>query len=184
MSAPQGVGSPAGLERLLVLEERFWARVLRLPGDGCWEWQGARVHNTYGRAWDGEQVEYAHRLSWRLSHGPIPPGFLVCHRCDNPPCVRPDHLFLGRSEDNVADMVKKGRHVSRAGEASGSRRRPESRPRGEDNVRAKLTTEMVLAIREEFASKGTPKLTLARRYGVNPSTISSIVLRRTWRHVP
>lgn len=83
----------------------FWSRVDK-SGD-CWLWTGARDGKGYGRL--GNKV--ASRLSWELSHGPIPRGKLVCHKCDNPPCVRPDHLFLGSPADNFYDMVAKGRGV-------------------------------------------------------------------------
>lgn len=86
----------------------FWDRVL--IGDGCWEWQGAKGTFGYGavNVWPRRQMT-AHRRAWELWHGPIPEGAHVLHRCDNPPCVRPDHLFLGAPADNVDDMIAKGR---------------------------------------------------------------------------
>jgi hypothetical protein len=91
------------------LEERFWSRVRK--SDGCWEFvSGASKGYGYlniGRR--DEQEVLAHRYSWELHNGPIPDGLLVLHRCDNPPCVRPDHLFLGTKKDNADDMVRKGR---------------------------------------------------------------------------
>jgi hypothetical protein len=91
--------------------EQFWANVAK--GDGCWEWQGVRKTEGYGR-WGVGIKAYghggvAHRMSWILANGPIPAGMLVCHRCDNPPCVRPDHLFLGTAVDNNRDRDAKGR---------------------------------------------------------------------------
>lgn len=91
--------------------ERFWERVGK--SDGCWEWTGYRAPAGYGQLGRGprnEGLALAHRLSWEFHYGPIPDGLLVCHRCDNPPCVRPDHLFLGTFVDNAQDMVSKGRH--------------------------------------------------------------------------
>jgi len=92
------------------LEDRFWARVDRDP-DGCWEWTGARWVEGYGRLSLGPGVgpKKAHRLSWELHYGAIPDGLDVLHRCDNPPCVRPDHLFVGTQADNMRDARAKHR---------------------------------------------------------------------------
>lgn len=84
----------------------FWDRVL--IGDGCWEWQGGCFNTGYGSARYRKRSVPAHRVAWALWHGELPgPGVFVCHRCDNPPCVRPDHLFLGSNQDNQNDKVKK-----------------------------------------------------------------------------
>lgn len=94
--------------------DRFWAKV-RVQEDGCWEWAGGLMWDGYGafhRDGDGSVKQRAHRISWEYSNGPIPSGMLVCHRCDNPRCVRPEHLFLGTDQDNVDDMMSKGRHAS------------------------------------------------------------------------
>lgn len=105
----------------------FWKYVdVVLEGDDCWEWKGFRRKNGYGvTTGDGNQTTKrtqmgAHRRSWILTNGPIPRGLFVCHRCDNPPCVRPDHLFLGTHIDNMTDMHAKGREAR--GERAGIRR--------------------------------------------------------------
>lgn len=87
---------------------RFEDRVLL--DDGCWEWTGGRTTAGYGECWVDRKVTYAHRAAYELWVGPIPPGASVLHRCDNPGCVRPDHLFVGDHNDNMADMTAKGRH--------------------------------------------------------------------------
>ena len=92
--------------------ERFWSKVQQ--SDGCWEWQGGKASMRYGRfryhTSTGEVLHVpAHRFAWTLAYGSIPDGMYVCHKCDNPPCVRPDHLFLGTPGDNVRDMVTKHR---------------------------------------------------------------------------
>lgn len=94
------------------LDQRFWEKVSK--SEGCWEWQGSVGTGGYGKIslQQSRKIVLAHRVSWTLHFGDIPDGMLVCHRCDNPPCVRPDHLFLGDTKANADDMVRKGRHRS------------------------------------------------------------------------
>lgn len=88
-------------------EQYFWSRCARV-GE-CLEWQGYRMPNGYGHVAFLGRMRLAHRVAYELTHGPIPEGMLVCHRCDNPPCTDPEHLFLGTHSDNVQDMLRKGR---------------------------------------------------------------------------
>lgn len=87
---------------------RFWARVAQ--GDGCWEWQGLRDGNGYGLFGVANRNHGAHRASWEIANGPIPDGLMVRHDCDNPPCVRPDHLRLGTALDNARDAMERRRY--------------------------------------------------------------------------
>ncbi|MFF6966284.1 HNH endonuclease signature motif containing protein [Streptomyces anthocyanicus] len=104
-------GNLTGLYPQGPAEERFWLRVER--AEGCWNWQGARSDTGYGHLASDEGPEVlAHRFSYQLHGGVISEGMVVCHRCDNPACVNPDHLFLGSQRDNVHDMISKGRNVS------------------------------------------------------------------------
>ena len=89
-------------------QERFWSRVDRSPG-GCWEWTGRRARGGYGEIWWHGRDQRSHRVAWELLEGPIPEGLFVCHHCDNPPCVRTSHLFLGTALDNNRDRQAKGR---------------------------------------------------------------------------
>ena len=92
------------------LRERFWAKVQK--GAGCWLWTGCKGYDGYGHFRLGTRsATRAHRVSWELHYGPIPEGLLVCHRCDNPTCVRPDHLVLGTSADNERDKARKGKRA-------------------------------------------------------------------------
>lgn len=157
-------------------ESDFWQRVTR-SATGCWAWSGGTDKDGYGfLRFRGRRVK-AHRLAWELLHGPIPQGMFVLHRCDNPPCVRPDHLFLGTNDDNMADMAKKGRAVS------GSKKHPERMPRGEEHPRAKLTEEGVRRLREKYCAGDTSQQLLAKEFGISQFTVSAIIRRKRWAHV-
>lgn len=141
--------------RRMTYAERFWTWVNKT--DGCWLWTGAFRNFGYGVGKLNGRTERAHRISWTLTNGPIPPGMCVCHRCDNPPCVRPDHLFLGTDADNHADMRQKGRMATAA-------KMPHS----------KLSDDDILDIRTLHAF-GASNLDMAKAYGVASSLISRII---------
>lgn len=147
----------------------------------CWQWSGSVTSKGYGRFSYNGKAERAHRVSWLLHFGPIPDGMLVCHRCDNPGCVNPDHLFLGTAAENTMDMDAKGRRVNAplTGDDHYARQDPSRVLRGEQSAPAKLTVQQVIAIR---ASSET-QTRLARRYGITQAAVSSIIRRRTWAHV-
>jgi hypothetical protein len=94
----------------MTIDARFWSRVaVRQPSD-CWEWTGCRTALGYGRFGIGKRVVKAHRRAWELVNGAIPDGLWVLHKCDNPPCVNPSHLWLGTDAENQHDMSAKGRN--------------------------------------------------------------------------
>ena len=139
--------------------EGFWARVRVTPS--CWLWQGGKVGSAgYGRLYFGGEGHRAHRVSYELCNGPIPEGLIVRHKCDNPPCVNPDHLEVGTHQDNSDDKVSRGRH------AYGER------------CRTPLSDEQVSEIR---ASTET-QVVLAKRYGVTQPAISHIINGKRRNH--
>jgi len=166
-----------GSERSTALRFWFW-KGARLVHDAtsCWDWQRSRGSHGYGQFYEerGKPL-LAHRYAWTITHGAIPHGKYVLHRCDNKKCVRPDHLFLGTQADNMADMNAKGRHGKVA-------------LRGEQNPRAKLNIEAIQHIRANFIA-GTRQqpgnaLLFATKYGVARALIYAIAARKIWRHVP
>lgn len=161
------------------LAERFWLKVER--GNGCWSWTGNCQHDGYGVIRLLNKTLVAHRVSWELHRGPIPVGLSVLHHCDNRPCVRPDHLYLGTQVENGADMVRRGR--SAKGARSPMRLHPESRLYGERNHEAKLTTDDVRDIRQRYETRSALMPTMAREYGVTTTQIWRIVHRMTWKHI-
>lgn len=156
--------------------ERFYLRRITSK-EGCWEWRGTLL-NGYGCLFVRGQSRYAHRISYELEFGPIPCGLIVCHKCDNRKCVRPDHLFLGTLRDNVTDRHAKGRDAK--GNANGSRVRPDRRPRGEAVYNARLTCEKAQQIRDLYAAGGVTERALAKTYGVSRGAISSVLRNWTW----
>lgn len=148
---------------------RFWAKVDRRGPDDCWPWTGSRKPMGYGHFVMLKKDYNAHRLSYELANGPIPAGQHVLHRCDNPPCVNPAHLFLGTHTDNMHDMDAKGR-----------------KSRGEATRRHKLTAEDVRAIRAGFRQLTPYKSNcgrMAKQYGVTSMTVLNAALGRTWSHL-
>lgn len=157
MNKPKAIGTKAetAVTRYLVANG-FPQRVLakgRWTETGCLEFTGAKANKGYG-------------LAWVTLHGDIPSNLVVCHRCDNPPCFNPDHLFLGTPADNTADMVGKGRH----------RYVPH---RGTTNGRTRLTEDQVRQIRA-LAAEGQSCRAIGREFGVAPGTVSSVVRRVNW----
>lgn len=147
---------------------RFWSRVKKNSGPSgkCWEWTGHRNHDGYGRAWWNGRHILAHRLAWLLNGHSVPNGLCLCHRCDNPPCVRPEHLFVATQKENIADSYAKGRQRTEW-------------PLGEAASNAKITADDVRMMR---SSGESPKV-LAARYRLDHSNICKILRRTSWRHV-
>lgn len=143
--------------------ERFWQKAQPDPNSGCWLWTSSVDKKGYGRFFFNRPARLAHRVAWTLSFGD-PGKKLVCHKCDTPCCVNPDHLFLGDAADNTADMMRKRRHNPAVGTRSG---------------RAKLTDEDVLAIRASGLSGGE----IVSLYGVSKGTASCVARGASWSHL-
>ena len=162
----------------------LWRRVEK--GTGCWEWRGCRSKKGYGiTTWydsSGRKGHrQTHRAAWELCNGPIPRGLMVLHRCDNPTCVNPEHLFLGTAADNSADMVAKGR--SMRGNQEWRERVAAKIPRGEAAHHTKLRTTDVLAIRDLYEAGNITMQRLAVRFGVSRGTVHDILAGITWKHI-
>ncbi len=147
-------------------EEDFFDHVL--PNGDCWEWVVATFPNGYGRVRYKGKMMQTHRMAYIFKYGQIPDGKLVCHTCDNPLCINPDHLFLGTSLDNTHDMIKKGRAIYF---------------KGEQVWKHKLKEQQVIDIRSKYASKRYTQQQLADEYKVSRHTIFSIIYKKTWKHI-
>lgn len=144
--------------------ERFHSYYTINENTGCWVWDKCSSESEYGRFHAYGKCFPAHRFSYELHVGKIPKGLVACHKCDNPPCVNPNHIFIGTHLDNTIDMHRKGRGRY-----------------GENHGRAKLTINDVNEIRKDYNTGGITQRKLAEKYGVSKSTIGAITTRTNWR---
>jgi hypothetical protein len=166
------------------VRDRYWKKVDRSGGPDSCHWWTACKTDGYGRLNIEGRLYKTHRISWVIANNKdIPPGMHVCHTCDNPDCCNPNHLWLGTHIDNMRDRDNKGRCSPALGDRHGSRTKPESRPRGAAHGRAIFTEDQVRKIREEYALGGITQQALADKHGIDQSTISAIIRRKTWGHV-
>jgi hypothetical protein len=149
---------------------RFWSKVNKDIPSGCWEWMGCvngwgyGIININGKTWR------THRISWMLAHGEWP-NLFVCHKCDNPKCVNPDHLFLGTHNDNMRDMVSKDRHFKGVPVC------------GEHHPLHKLTDRTAIEIREKYASGKYTQRELAKQYGVSQRGVWRVIHHQSWNYI-
>lgn len=154
--------------------DRFWSKVRKADGDACWEWTAAKFPKGYGKValprakGSAQTLDGAHRVAWMLINGPIPANLWVLHKCDNRACCRPDHLFLGTHQDNMDDMIAKGRNpVVRGG----------IRP-----LTAKIEPAAIVEIRHRAAS-GESHRAIARSLQLDRRKVDRIVKRELYSTV-
>lgn len=155
-------------------EERFW-RFVDKDGKSidyvegkCWKWLGDIRQNGYGRFWLGDKSVPAHRYSYEIHVGQVLAGVLVLHKCDNPECTNPDHLFLGTQQDNINDKVKKGRLQNQ---------------NGENNPGAKLTEKDVIEIRRLYSTGNYLQREIAAMFNMPLSSINQVIKMKRWKHL-
>ena len=148
---------------MIPMEDRL-ANYMPVPEAGCWLWQGTTGSKGYGLIKIAKRMDGAHRASWRLHRGPIPDGLSVLHKCDTRSCINPEHLFLGTHDENMKDMVSKGRSIRNPGELNGA---------------SKITAEDVISIRLDARSHNL----IAADYGISRSSVGLIKNRINWSHI-
>jgi hypothetical protein len=152
--------------RIKNIVQRFLLKLDQTSADGCWPWKECRTQEGYGKfSYPKPNGTRAHRFAYVTFVGPIPSGMMVCHKCDNPPCCNPDHLFLGTHQENMADKMQKERQA-----------------RGSGIGVAKLIESQVLEIRDRLAA-GERQVNVAARFGITQANVSIIKLKRGWRHM-
>lgn len=141
------------------LQERFWEKVDVKEQDDCWEWKACKKSDGYGLFNISNKNEIASRVSWEIKYGKIEKNLCVLHKCDNPLCVNPHHLFLGTHLDNMMDMCKKGRTHN-----------------------SKLSIEKVKEIKILLAQHRSPN-SIAKKFQISKQLINSIKQKKIWAHV-
>ena len=157
-------------DRTVPLADRIKEKVQIDQSTSCWNWLGFKDSKGYGSLWNGKTMGKAHRLSYQEFVGEIPDGLFVLHRCDNPSCINPEHLFLGTHIENMADMRAKGRSAS------------EKRQRGSVHYQSKLTESQVVEIKTRLA-KGEECTAIAKLFDVDRTCISNIKRGINWKHI-
>lgn len=156
-------------KRERVTKETFMNDVYPEPNTGCWIWGKSLTEKGYGNVQKkvkGHVLRGSHRVSFYIHNGPFNYSLLVCHKCDNPICVNPDHLFLGTTQENTFDMKSKGRASH-----------------GESRPTAKLNETQVINIRTKYATGNYTTRELAKEYDIDHGNVAGIIRRATWRHV-
>ena len=143
---------------------RFWSKVDKRSDSECWEWIAGKYPRGYGSFYLGKRSYASSRIAWVMTFGPIPEGLFVCHKCDNPSCVNPGHLFLGTPKDNMQDKSKKMRGTF-----------------GRSVNTVKLTEEQVIEIRFKYSSGNISPGKLAKEYSVSRTAVRKIIDMENWK---
>lgn len=150
------------------LSKRFWEKVSIKSKDECWEWMASKHRQGYGQFFVDDRIEVSHRMAWMLYYeDTIPGGKCIMHTCDNTGCCNPHHLQLGVQKQNIRDMFRKKRNNT---------------PHGESQWCSKFTNDDIKNIRTR-KDNGESADSIAKDFGVSPSTIYRIISKKTWRHV-
>ena len=151
------------------MEKSYWDFWINAEKVGnCWDWKRSRKTSGYGNYYRDGKVWSAHHFAYTIAKGPIPKDSWILHRCDNPPCVRPQHLYAGNAKDNAQDRKNRNRSASTV---------------GSNNGRAKVNAEKVVMIIEKYLTGKYTQKELAIENGITPSAVHSIVKRRNWKHI-
>ena len=151
-----------------VNESKFWVKVDK--SDGCWIWKAYRDKDGYGVVRVGNRTMLAHRVSYYMANNGIKDSLCVCHKCDNPPCVNPAHLFLASRQENMDDMTRKGRAKP-------------NKKRGSAHYKAILNEALVLKIREVYKNGNVTIGEIAEIFGLTPSGVGNAIYGKTWTHI-
>jgi hypothetical protein len=149
--------------------KRFWAKVKVAGADDCWLWLGAKDYDGYGCLAINRSIRSirAHRFSYYIhNNNELAPNLFVCHRCDNPSCVNPAHLFLGTTQENTSDRTSKGRDA-----------------KGNKNYNTKLSIQSVIDIRNEYGRGGITIRQVAKLHGVCYATIRELLIGKNHKHI-
>lgn len=158
---------------------RFWKKVNKGTDNECWVWNARKNHDGYGEFWYNNHTVKAHRMSWLLHNGLIPDDKCILHRCDNPPCVNPKHLWIGSLKDNTRDMISK----SRQNFVGDFRHLPRNDYHGEDRSNAKLNDEKVMLMRRLHKKSGLSTRKLAKMFSIGKSVAWSVIAQSRWKHI-
>jgi len=162
------MGRPKGSKNKKSVEDRFWSKVNKT--ESCWLWTGSKSDFGHGQIRIDGRNTVASRYVWEIMKGPITDRLFVLHKCDNPTCVRIDHLFLGTQKDNIKDMHSKGRAFK-------------GNYKGKLNPASKLTEEEVIRMREMHHESNLNYCELARLFKVHNTTSRAIIKRENWAHI-
>ena len=147
-------------------KQRFWKYVDKKSNDKCWNWTGCCDKDGYGHIGVNGKLIRSHRFSWILKNGTVPDEIYVLHKCDNPKCVNPSHLFLGTQQDNIKDKIYKNRQA-----------------KGEKNGSSKLTVNQVKQIRHLCREGQLTQVKIGKIFHINQTTVSRICTIKNWRHI-